>query len=131
MPGKRRTSASDAGGPDDFPQVFAALREVLEPYASRLNVARDNPGDFCLETRGPGPRKVPLMFAAVKTNRSYVSFHFMPIYMRTMELSPALAKRMQGKACFNFTALEPALFDELRALTSQGYEGWRQMKWVD
>src|ERR1043165_1669947 len=116
---------------DTFPEVFAALRDILQPYASQLSVVRDRPGDFCLETRGPGPRKVPLMFAAVKTNKKYVSFHLMPVYMRTTEISPALEKRMQGKACFNFTAVDAALIDELRELTRQGYAGWQQMKWVD
>jgi len=116
---------------DEFPTVFAALREVLEPYADTLAVVRDEPGDFYLETRRPGPRKVPLMFAAVKTNKRYVSFHLMPVYMRRTEMSPALEKRMQGKACFNFTALDPALIAELRALTRQGYEAWQKMKWVD
>jgi hypothetical protein len=32
-------------------------------------------------------------------------------------MSPALKKRMQGKACFNFTAVDEALFKELAALT--------------
>jgi hypothetical protein len=37
-------------------------------------------------------------------------------------ISPALRKRMQGKACFNFKAMpEPALLAELRALTDAGF----------
>jgi hypothetical protein len=116
---------------EQFARVFAELRGILLPYESGLNVSRNREGDYCLETRGPGPRRVPLMFAAVRTNKKYVSFHLMPVYMRTMAMSPALEKRMQGKACFNFTAVDPALIDELRHLTRQGYEGWQQMKWVD
>jgi hypothetical protein len=34
-------------------------------------------------------------------------------------ISPALKKRMQGKSCFNFKSIEPALFDELSMLTQR------------
>ena len=116
---------------DEFGRVFAQLRDVLVPYGAMLNVARDEPGDYCLETRGPGPRKVPLMFAAVKTNKRYVSFHLMPVYVVEQEMSAALKKRMQGKACFNFSTVDTALIDELRLLTERGYAGWRKLKWVE
>ncbi len=40
-------------------------------------------------------------------------------------ISPALRKRMQGKACFNFKAVpEPALLDELRRLTEAGFRSF-------
>ena len=116
---------------EQFAQVFSELRGILLPYESSLNVSRNRAGDYCLETRGPGPRKAPLMFAAVKTNKNYVSFHLMPVYMRTMAMSPALERRMQGKACFNFSVVDAPLIDELRRLTRQGYEGWQKMKWVE
>jgi hypothetical protein len=35
------------------------------------------------------------------------------------ELSPGLRKRMQGKTCFNFTAIDPAHVKELTALTKK------------
>lgn len=127
----RAKPSDSASKNDEFERVFAALRGILLPYESSLNVTRNLSGDYCLETRGPGPRKVPLMFAAVKTNKRYVSFHLMPVYVTAMRMSPALAKRMQGKACFNFTVADPALLDELRQLTREGYEGWQKMKWVD
>lgn len=115
----------------DFEPVFAALRDILTPYASRLNVRRDVPGDYYLETRGPGPRKVPLMFAAVKTNKTYVSYHLMPVYMARLVMSAELEKRMQGKACFNFSSVDPALFAELAAVTGYGFEGWKKAGWVE
>jgi hypothetical protein len=46
-------------------------------------------------------------------------------------MSPALKKRMQGKACFNFTAVDPALFDELADITRKGYDQWRAKGWVE
>ncbi|NUQ86521.1 MAG: hypothetical protein HUU11_17610 [Anaerolineales bacterium] len=49
----------------------------------------------------------------------------MPVYMYPellKDISPELRKRMQGKSCFNFKKVEPELFEELVALTRQGYE---------
>ncbi len=35
-------------------------------------------------------------------------------------MSPALKKRKQGKACFNFTAVDPDCFAELSRLVAAG-----------
>ena len=35
------------------------------------------------------------------------------------ELPPALARRRQGKTCFNFKVVEPAQFEALDALTAR------------
>ena len=40
--------------------------------------------------------------------------------------SPELKARMQGKSCFNFKAVEPALFKELAALAKKGAERFKQ-----
>jgi len=47
----------------------------------------------------------------------------MPVYMHPellKRVSPELKKRMQGKSCFNFSSVEPALFKELTALIAGG-----------
>jgi hypothetical protein len=38
------------------------------------------------------------------------------------DISPELKKHMQGKSCFNFKKVEPALFRELEVLTHKGAE---------
>jgi hypothetical protein len=51
----------------------------------------------------------------------------MPVYAAPALLkgvSPSLLKRMQGKSCFNFSAIEPAHVKELRALTKKGCDGF-------
>jgi hypothetical protein len=61
--------------------------------------------------------------AAVQMKKNYVSYHLIPVYaIPTLldAISPALKKRMQGKSCFNFTAIEPAQVKELKALTAAG-----------
>jgi hypothetical protein len=66
--------------------------------------------------------------AWVQINKNYVSFHLMPVYMFPELLehcSPELKKRMQGKACFNFTRLDEALFIELARLTATSLEHFR------
>ena len=73
----------------------------------------------------------PLFVAAVQTRKNYVSFHLMPVYAcpgLLEEMSPALRKRMQGKSCFNFTAIDPVHVNELAVLTKKGIEGFKKIK---
>ena len=63
--------------------------------------------------------------AWVRIGKAYVSFHHMGIYARPELLrgvSRPLLARMQGKSCFNFTAVDAELFDELEALSGRGFE---------
>ncbi len=122
MPAKRSTS--------DFQPVFAGLREILTPYAQRMVVVDDTPKCYYLNSPKLHPKnRRPMMFAAVQMGKNYVSFHLMPIYgspTLLASLSPALKKRMQGKACFNFTAVDTALFAELADVTKRGLEGFKK-----
>lgn len=64
----------------------------------------------------PGQR---MWFGGVRTMKTYVSVHLMPVYSHPSlaeTIPPPLRKRMQGKSCFNFRAEDPALFAELEAL---------------
>jgi len=113
--------------PADFDAVFVGLRSILAPYAGTLAAKTDKPDYYYLETKAPLYKGRPVFFAAVRKGKGYVSFHLMPVYaypeMRK-SLSPALRKRMQGKACFNFTTVDDDLFEELRRLTAKGMEGF-------
>jgi hypothetical protein len=111
----------------EFDAVFARLRAILAPHARTLAAKHDQPDYYYLETRTAVYKGRPVFFAGVRKGKSYVSFHLMPVYaypeMRK-GLSPKLRKRMQGKACFNFTAVDEELFEELRQLTVRGIEGF-------
>ena len=130
---KKKTGAS-AGVPDAFRETHAALRKVLDPFAKMkgLTVAKDGPDQFLLLT--PPNARYPqapkgLWFVCTRIGKAYVSVHLMPIYMSDglQELiPPALKKRMQGKACFNFKEPDPALFKELFALTTAAYARWKK-----
>jgi hypothetical protein len=126
------------GVSDEFTAVFAALKPVLTKYVKRLSVKTDTEGEYTLETKSPSPfpqhKGRPLFFGSVRTGKAYVSFHLLPLYMcpaLTKTISPALKKRMQGKACFNFkTSPAPELIQELDELTAAALQQWRASKWI-
>ena len=63
--------------------------------------------------------------------KSYVSYHLMPLYWKPELLkgmSSELRNRMQGKSCFNFKKIKPALFKELANLTRAGFAAYREAK---
>jgi hypothetical protein len=67
----------------------------------------------------PGER---MWFGGVRTMKSYVSVHLMPVYSHASlaaRIPPPLRKRMQGKSCFNFKTEDPALFAQLEALIQE------------
>ena len=66
--------------------------------------------------------------AGTRVGKSYVSFYLMPIYASpdlAAAISPELAKRRQGKACFNFTKVDETLLAQLDALTARVIPGFR------
>jgi hypothetical protein len=104
--------------------LFAALVQLMRPFAAHLDVKFDEPGHFHLDTLHVMKNKQPLFFGAVKIASRYVSYHLMPVYVEPKLLagqSPALLKRMQGKSCFNFTREDRALFIELQQLSVAGF----------
>jgi hypothetical protein len=118
--------------PPAFDEVFAALCRILKPYEARLRVKTDGSMGYWMESLEPTYKDRPMFFAAVRTGKSYVSFHLMPVYCcpELKHMSPALKKRMQGKACFNFTAVDAACFKELATLVKSGYRVFKEKKWL-
>lgn len=129
-PAKKKTSAARAKAEKpDLAPVFAALREMLKSFIGKdLAVQTDKPGNYHLEALSILHRRKPLYFAGVRTGKNYVSFHLLFLYYNPAALkgmSPALKKRMQGKACFNFTAIDEACFAELGRLIAEGLKDIR------
>jgi hypothetical protein len=117
----------------DFSAVFTALQKILKPYEKHLQVLPYKPEFYALVTRLSVHKGKPFWFAAIRMGKSYVSYHFMPVYMNPAmqkRIPPELKKRMQGKACFNFSEVDPALFRQLADLTAAGFEGYRALKYV-
>ena len=105
----------------DLGAVHARLREILAPYRESLNVTKDGPGGMALEV--PGLEGKPWGYVAgTRVGKRYVSYYLMPIYASpelAASLSPELRRRMQGKSCFNFAAVDEALFAELADITGR------------
>ena len=123
---KERSSKETAA---DFDAVFSALQKILNPYAKRTTVKEDSRTNYTLIAGRDEKKKMDIWFACAVIQKSYVSFHLMPIYMNDAlqaTVSPELKKRMQGKACFNFKRVEPELFRELAGLTKRGFESFER-----
>lgn len=115
-----------AGG---FDQVFQRLRAIMSASAAGLIVVRDAPGDYYLDTPHLMKNGNRLFFGAVRTGKSYVSYHLMPVYVYpglVDSLPPELVHRMHGKSCFNFKRVDEALFGQIARLTVQGLQKYRE-----
>ena len=107
-----------------FAEIEHRLREIVEPLRSKLVATRDQPGDLALEI--PGLEGKPWGYVAgTRVGKSYVSYYLMPVYASPelgASVSPGLAKRRQGKSCFNFTKVDEPLLAELETILRNGYE---------
>jgi hypothetical protein len=108
----------------DFTATFNELRALMLRDAVGMTVAMDAPGELVMHAPWPHPRKPKeaMWFGMVRQGKAYVSYHLMPLYMNPAmqaKVSPALARRMQGRTCFNFKTTGPELVTDLAALTRE------------
>jgi hypothetical protein len=124
--------------PSDFALIFESLKGVLAKRAKKLRVKNDKPAQYTLLTKSPSPfpqhKGQPMWFGEVKIGKAYVSLHLLPIYMNPAlqaEVSPALKKRMQGLACFNFKNPPDAeLLADLGRLTDAALKDWGEKNYL-
>jgi hypothetical protein len=117
----------------DLNAVYVELRSIMAPYAARLDAKTDDATELYVDTRYIQKNKKPLFFGAVQMKKSFVSFHLMPIYTRPellQGISAGLQSRMQGKSCFNFSAVDKPLFKELATLTKASYASYKEQGFV-
>ena len=76
MPAK--TGAADKKR--EFASAFAGLRAIFKPYDAKVRIRKDAPGDYMSESKLLHYEGRPVMFAGI-ASKSYVSFHFFPVYM--------------------------------------------------
>src|ERR1043165_852279 len=118
----------------DLRPVFERLKKILAPYEPRMDVAQDTDTMYMLNTRFLLKKNYPLMFGGVRLGKNYVSYHLFSVYTApgdAQTMSPELKKRMQGKACFNFTSIDEPLFKELAKLTKTGAKRFGDEKYVE
>lgn len=117
----------------EFTKVFEELKSIFRPYTKKMDVLADTDTSYWLNTRFLMRNKQPLTFGGVRMGKNYVSFHLMSVYASPellKNISPELKKRMQGKSCFNFKAVDKKLFAELKALTRDGAAKFSDEKFV-
>lgn len=116
---------------DAFEESFQRLRAVLQRHADDLVVTQDQPVLYYLDTAHIMKNKKPLYFGSVQIRKRYVSYHLMPVYVfpdLLEPVSPTLMKRMQGKSCFNFTAITDDHLAEIEQLTAKGFARYQTEK---
>ena len=111
-------------GNDDFEIVHDRLKAIIRNHSDGLVITKDGPAGIALEV--PGLEGKPWGYVAgTRLGKSYVSFYLMPVYASPeliASMTPELRRRMQGKACFNFTKIDEPLFAELASLTEASLE---------
>lgn len=118
----------------DFLDTFNELKKIMQPFSSNLVCVSDKEGDYHLDADFLMKNKKPLFFGAVKINKSYVSYHLMPVYVNPLLLegvSGELKKRMQGKSCFNFKVYDQAIFEELATLTRKSFQYYLDENYIN
>jgi len=108
--------------------VFRRLREIFARHVPPLVVTVDAPGNYSLDAPRPDLPAPRRYFGGVRMTKNYVSFYLMPVYgLPALQdaISPALRRRMQGKSCFNFRAIDEPLFDQLARLTARSAADFR------
>jgi hypothetical protein len=111
--------------------TFDVLRGILQRHAKQLRVMVDKSDAYQVGSPTLVDRTgKPLFVAAAQITKNYVSFHLMPVYAVPeikAAVSPALRKRMQGKACFNFQTIDAAQVKELESLTRKGIKQFEKI----
>lgn len=106
---------------DAFPEIFQRLRAIMLAAAPGMVVTEESPTSLTLKTTWPEVRTgEPAWFGWIAVKKGYVAYHLMALYSLPAlnDLVPeGLARRRQGKTCFNVKTADEAVFEDLRTLT--------------
>ena len=116
--------------------VFDELKAILARHAKLFTVregAVKNKRDYHLILEKQlvidgRPRK-ELWFASIIQQKDSVGFYFTPPDVKD-KLSPELLAHLDGKSCFHFKTLTPALKKDVEAALKLGLEAYRKRKWL-
>lgn len=130
--GKRRarkaaTAQTKTSASGSLAEVFAHLRNVVRPHIEDLPNLREGPAGLSVDSRDTAPSGAPLEFLSIVTRTKSVNLYLMPIYVNPEladDMPAELAKRRQGKSCFNFPCVDEARFSELSVLIAACRRRW-------
>ncbi|MCR2832455.1 hypothetical protein [Parerythrobacter lacustris] len=108
---------------ETFDAIFARLRTIMLEAAPTMVVTDDSATNLTLKTDWIEARTgQPAWFGWIAIKKSYVAYHVMPLYVLPdleAAVPEGLAKRRQGKTCFNVKIPDEAVFAHLRELTER------------
>lgn len=113
--------------------VFEDLKAIMLPITESLDPTHDELGHYSVDTFHAIENGKRLWFGGLHPKKNYVSYHLMPVYVNPellTEMSAALKKRMQGKSCLNFKAIDQALFEELATLTKSSLQEYESKEFL-
>jgi hypothetical protein len=67
-------------GKDEGQRRYQGVCRGFLGAAQPADAKIDKPQNYYLETHGPAYRNRPMLFAAVRAGKGYVSYHLMPVY---------------------------------------------------
>ena len=128
--------AREASNSASLDQVFDELKTILGRHAGLFTEREGrvkNKRDYHLILQKPvvidGRKTDELWFASLIQQKDSVGFYFMPPDVKS-KLHPELLKHLDGKSCFHFKALTPALKKHVEAALKVGLEAYRKQTWL-
>ena len=118
-------------------EIFAALKKTLSKYTPPCVVTSDT--DSVCHLYGTKPASVGkssyegIYFASAVIRKSYVAFHFFPIYTHVDQfenIGADLRKCLKGKSCFHIKKTDELLFDQIKKALDTGLEVYKKEGWL-
>ena len=120
----------------DKQEIFNQLKSALAVYADRMQPQSAN-DRYELYTGKPvdilGRHFPTVYFAAVKINKGFVGFYYMPIYMNpalVADLPDRLKPLLKGKTCFHIKKLDEPLLQDITELLTRGFAAYQAKSWI-
>jgi len=115
-----------------FEELKAMLARHSKPFTVREGTVK-NKRDYHLilakQVVIDGRPRKELWFASIIQQKDSVGFYFTPPGVKD-KLSPALLAHLDGKSCFHFKSLTPALKKDVEAALKLGLDAYRKQKWL-
>jgi hypothetical protein len=122
---------------EDLLPLFAEVKQLLDPYALRLTVRKDEPGYFDLWSERDividGRKRTGVYFCGLVIQKSYVGFYFMPLYADddlSSVFGPDLLATLKGKSCFHLRRMTPELRRQIVDALEAGWRLYEKRGWV-
>ena len=116
-------------------EIFERMKSLLKKQCPPMVISKDDKNNYELIGNKPVPygstkKIVPgMFFVSIVLNKTMVSLHFFPMYMRKdlfEPLVPNMIKLLKGKTCFNIKDVNEINEKELDALLSRGVDAWKK-----